>query len=141
MVFSYNIIDLEGKKFFDDEIFLFDSQSLNNSVGDFIKLWNSSRSQVEYLVNEKYLSYLLNHYTVNAYFYSGRLNLSNFFLRKNRPFFQLSYFSIFDVTDIIAPNNFTRVTDVTTRFTYNSALRDSFFESQDFKHSLTFEFI
>lgn len=140
VIFSSSLKDVEGKSLFDDEIFLFDTQVLNNCVLDFLNNWDLSFNDVDYLVNDRYVSTLVYHYTANAYFFNGRVDISAFFLRKTRPFNQLSNFALFDIVNTMVDKGI-YLPQPTTVFTYDSILRDTFFEAQNFKHSLSFEFI
>jgi hypothetical protein len=112
---------------------------MNNCVSDFCKL-NLSFNDISYLVNDRFVASRLYHYTSNSYFFSGHIDSFNFFLRKNKSFYNNDLFGLYSLLNIN-----------TLPFSYNSVklsafdkdfiLRDSFFEAQDFKHSLSFEFI
>jgi len=95
---------------------------------------------MEYLIDERYVSSLLYHYTSISYFFSGRTNLNLFFLRKAQPFKKLSNFAIFDVLSILVNTNI-RFSSASIMVKDESILRDVLFESQDFKHSFTFEIV
>jgi hypothetical protein len=136
--FPSNLIDIEGKIFFDDEIFL--SQLNNVRVSDVLNSWNLTRNYIQYVTTDRYVSSLLYHYTANAFFFNSRIDWSQFFYRKNKPFWKVSNFAIFDVVSLLTKTKY-KLSKPTSRFTADSIVRDTFFLSQDFKHSLTFEFI
>lgn len=137
--YSSNLIDIEGKTFFDDEIFL--SELTNVSIDDILNSsQNLSHDYIQYITTDRYVSSLLYHYTANAFFFNNRIDWSLFFSRKNKPFLQISNFAIFDIIELIIKKKI-NISKPTVIFQTDSVLRDTFFESQDFKHSLTFEFI
>jgi len=83
---------------------------------------------------------MLYHYTSLAYFFSGRINTSLYFNRQQRSLRSSNVFALNDVLLLFSPSSLTFF-NTSYRFNYNSILFDTFFESQDFKHSLKFEFI
>lgn len=136
--FPTNIIDIEGKIFFDDEVFL--SQLNNIRVSDVLNSWNLTKNYIQYVTTERYVSSLLYHYTATAFFFNSRVDWSTFFYRKNKPFWSVSNFAIFDIVSLLTKNK-TKLSRPTIKFNTDSLVRDTFFLSQDFKHSLAFEFI
>lgn len=90
--------------------------------------WNLSEKSIAYLTNEKYLSYSLYHYGSLGFFYNGLVNNYNYWSRLLSSKHINTYFLNNSETTLLVDKN-------------NFILRDTFFESQDFKHSMTFEFI
>jgi hypothetical protein len=82
----------------------------------------------------------LYHYTSIGYFFNGRINRSNFFLRRIRPFRNVSNFAMFDVLGIFLDKNY-KFSPSPRRFRKDSILRDALFESQEFRHSFAFELV
>lgn len=139
-LFESSIIDYEGKLLFNSELALLDSQMLSVIISDFTN-WNLSFDNVKYLVLDKNVSSMLYHYTSSGFFYNGDFNVDNFWTRKN-------FISLFWFNNIILDNskkdivyNYKDLNYTSYNFDKSVILRDTFFESQNFKHSTSFEFI
>lgn len=80
---------------------------------------------------------MIYHYTSNGFFFNGYIDVDNFLLRKSSVF---NFTSIFGIKEVF---NFNKSFSLSTITSYDedSILRDTFFESQDFKHSTLFEFV
>jgi len=135
-------IDTNGKLIFNDERFLFSRYSLNVCVSH---LWVGERSDLIDYTNLVYSAYdyeedfFLN-FNVPAYFYYGHINLFKFYYRKARPFYSMSNFAIFDVIKAKGNIGLFRPKASYT-FRYDTILRDTFFENQEFVHSFSFEMV
>ena len=106
-LFDDSLIDIHGKILFDDEIFLFDSNShlLRDSMtsltveskdleSSIIYPWfcsffkepifhsKADPSLISWYYNERLVSFSLYHYTASAFFFNGYVNKENFGLRK-----------------------------------------------------------
>lgn len=141
LIYPNNLIDSRGKILFDEEIYLFDNQYLHTLVEDFLK-WKLTIKDIENLVNDRYVSSLTYHYTSNGFFFDGCINIDHFLLLKSNHFNKnndLGLINLFSVMSLKLEN----ISLIDTAFIYDEfiILRDSFFESLDFKHSLSFEFI
>jgi len=124
---------------FQNEKFLFGVGLLNYGVYDIIRHWHFTQSDYEYFINDRYISAMLYHYTSTAYFFSGRINHNLYFTRQQRSLRASNIFALSDILVLLSPS--LTFFQNPYRFNYNSILYDTFFESQDFKHSLKFEFI
>lgn len=85
---------------------------------------------------------MLYHFTSTGFFFTDRVSVFNFFERKNANLMSSSSLGVFPLLSgsTITPSLFE---SVKSSYVYDdeSILRDTFFESQDFKHSTSFEFI
>jgi len=133
-------LDIEGKSLFQNEKYLFGTNIFSYSIFDIIRDWHFAYSDFEYFVEDRYISTILYHYTSSAYFFSGRINTNLYFNRQQRSLRSFNAFALNDILLLFSPS-FVTFFQSPYRFNYNSILYDTFFESQDFKHSLKFEFI
>lgn len=138
LIFSSSLIDVEGKILFDDERHFFDLELTAARIEDFITLRPLSFQHIEYLINDRYVSSLVYHYISNGLFFNSFVDFSMFFLRKIKPFLQFLKNSIIGIANLTSHLGLPRST---TCVNYDSTVRDTFFESQEFKHSLSFEFV
>jgi len=83
---------------------------------------------------------LIHHYTAVGYFFSGQVNTSQFYLRKIKSFRNTSNFAIIDILSIFNNANI-KIPSTSSTIKEDSILRDILFESQDFRHSFTFELV
>lgn len=139
--FDVSIIDMYGKELLNQEVILFDSQLLSSLVADF-NTWNLTFKDVLFLVHNRSVSSMLYHFTSTGFFFTDRVSVFNFFERKNANLMSSSSLGVFPLLSgsTITPSLFE---SVKSSYVYDdeSILRDTFFESQDFKHSTSFEFI
>jgi cytochrome c oxidase subunit 2 len=165
--YDNSLLDITGKIFYDDEIFLFDyethllRESMTYSVVDAKDLaselatpWFSSYfdkplfnsyadpSAVTWFYNERLVSYSLYHYTAVAFFFNGRVNKEKFGLRKVTAISDNSDLGLFQVLSLLVSPKLRISPVIKSGKTSNyNILLDTLFESVDFKHSLSFEFI
>jgi len=165
--YDSSLIDITGRVLFDDEIFLFDMEThlmrdsisdvfisdedsnidfnnysiFNNSKDSFFSIF-SNPTLIDWYSNEKLVSCSLYHYTSSAFFYNGFINKEKFFLRKVSKFDNNSDLGLRHVLSLISTPQIKINTVSNSNITQNfHILPDTLFESQDFKHSLSFEFI
>lgn len=82
------------------------------------------------------------HYTSNGYFFNGRTSVTNFLSRRSLSFNNLSTLGLFNLLNWSSNKGLTfELIQKSYCHDAYSTLRDTFFESQDFKHSTSFEFI
>lgn len=141
---NVNLLGTNGVKLFKKETVLYDTDYLNFLVKDFIN-WNLSFNQVNSFINDKYVSYALNHYTSTAFFYLGNINESSYLKRRftnfsinNNNFWMIDLFSFLKFHKLLKNNLNNTENNLNNN---NFILRDTLFQSQDFKHSITFEFL
>ena len=155
--YPIHYLDIDGRFFLSDEHYLFDSTmrlSLND-VNDIFNLSSSSSiftksnfdnilCRQKYFIEDRYVSYMVYHYTANSFFFNGRSSYNQLLNRKrssrgldnNLGLTSLFSYSLnIKWTPSLVNNTNIYINDS------DSILSDVFFESQDFKHSTLFEFI
>lgn len=157
-----SLVDINGKVLFDDEIFLFDYEThlLRDSIMDtnadidVVAPWFSSHFEtplfneladpaaIKWYYNERLVSFSLYHYTATAFFFNGFVNKENFGLRKASNFDDNSDLGLGKVLSLVMSSRIKISPVIKSGKTNNyNILLDTLFESFDFKHSLSFEFI
>jgi len=159
--YDETLLDITGKVFFDDEIFLFDYEThlllesvSHSSVDTKYTPWftsyfdkplfnsNGDPAAISWYYNERLVSYSLYHYTALAFFFNGSVNKERFGFRKVSSISDNRDFGLFHVLSLLVSPK-VRLSPVikSGKSTNYNILLDTLFESVDFKHSLSFEFV
>jgi len=143
-----HIFDATGKNIFNDERFLFDISVNNELMCEFLHINRYSKGdnkrsiykEIVYGINK--MNSLKERFVANvsAYFYYVYINKFKFYSRTARPFYKMSNFGAFELLNIKVPNGWNIPRSCYT-FCSSTILRDTFFESQEFVHSFTFEMV
>lgn len=137
---SSYLINLDGKNFFDEERNLLDLGLNYIRIGDFIAFRPLSFQHIESLVNARYTSSLIYHYTSNSLFFNRYIIIYTFFLRKKNVY--LKYLENLNV--YVSKLNFKKfnLKERSTNFFKDKYVKhDVFLKSQEFNHGLTFEYV
>lgn len=82
---TYDLINLDGKSLTWDEEWLINPDYKNAILLEFSE-WEFTKNDILDIIDERYVAYRLNHYTVNGFFFVGRRNVNHFLSRRSRSY-------------------------------------------------------
>lgn len=139
MLIGRDLIDVDGKVFARDEYNINRLFLTSKLIKELTVKRDLSYKQHTYLYIDKQVTLLTYHYTTPAYFYTGCVDTDMASKRKEKRFLEILNLGIFSVMNLLF--NQKLKLPRATRPIKATTIRDTFFESQEFKHSFLFELV